>query len=571
MTHDVARAGKLGGTARPGRRVSAPGPRSSAPLRRRSRPPPALYRSGGARLCDGGPDLAGRPSLARDAGHSAWWTIASAILALATGQRGAGPLEHRPGIRGRRAAGARAASAWHERRPARRGATASSSASIWRSYPTALAELRKDIEAFAPRRADVAAELRTGFHRLAGSGGSYGFPEISAIAREVEQSVRRARLQPRGRTGSTQAVRRLEAALTVGASAGGHRPEVAAGRGLRAVLVLPAGADRDRVTPRRSSAQDSTCDLRGRPRMTAHDAGDERLDLLVIGTAAGRGRPFRRRLRVDQPPLDPAARGDADRDAQGGGSAAGRGRGRGCGVPRRADGGGPAALCAHAGPSGPPPSTVLLRRRAMRIAQPGGRRTWSRRTSGWCAVHPPQAARELLDREVPDLLLLAAPRLPDGDGFSRARDVRQDPRFHLLPSLVIGSRRPGRRRSRPFAPAPTTSCPTPLDAELLLQTVITRAERGRRLREMLLRDGLTGPAQSRDAAGGAGVRGGVRPAARRPARLRWCSTSTASARSTSGSARSWATRSCCHVANVFRSSVRASDVIGRYGGGGVRA
>ena len=52
--------------------------------------------------------------------------------------------------------------------------------------PTAIADLRQNIEAMR-RGEDVVAELRTGFHRLAGSGGSYGFPEISEIARAAEQ------------------------------------------------------------------------------------------------------------------------------------------------------------------------------------------------------------------------------------------------------------------------------------------------------------------------------------------------------------------------------------------------
>jgi hypothetical protein len=50
--------------------------------------------------------------------------------------------------------------------------------------PKALADLRRNIEAFR-RGEDVSSELKTGFHRLAGSGGSYGFPEISEIARYV--------------------------------------------------------------------------------------------------------------------------------------------------------------------------------------------------------------------------------------------------------------------------------------------------------------------------------------------------------------------------------------------------
>jgi HPt (histidine-containing phosphotransfer) domain-containing protein len=54
--------------------------------------------------------------------------------------------------------------------------------------PKALADLRRDIEAFR-RGDDVTSALKTGFHRLAGSGGSYGFPEISEIARVAEHLV----------------------------------------------------------------------------------------------------------------------------------------------------------------------------------------------------------------------------------------------------------------------------------------------------------------------------------------------------------------------------------------------
>ena len=41
----------------------------------------------------------------------------------------------------------------------------------------------------------AAAALRTRFHRLAGSGGSYGFPEMSAVARELERGLDRKRAQ----------------------------------------------------------------------------------------------------------------------------------------------------------------------------------------------------------------------------------------------------------------------------------------------------------------------------------------------------------------------------------------
>lgn len=56
--------------------------------------------------------------------------------------------------------------------------------------PAMLLDIRGEIDRF--RRGDeaVAESLRTHFHRLAGSGGSYGFPAISAVARDAEQWLR---------------------------------------------------------------------------------------------------------------------------------------------------------------------------------------------------------------------------------------------------------------------------------------------------------------------------------------------------------------------------------------------
>lgn len=53
--------------------------------------------------------------------------------------------------------------------------------------PVRLAELRKDLAALAAGEADAAASLKTRFHRLAGSGGSYGFPDISTVSRRAER------------------------------------------------------------------------------------------------------------------------------------------------------------------------------------------------------------------------------------------------------------------------------------------------------------------------------------------------------------------------------------------------
>ncbi|HXE57280.1 MAG TPA: Hpt domain-containing protein, partial [Gemmatimonadales bacterium] len=52
-----------------------------------------------------------------------------------------------------------------------------------------LAELRRDLAAYAAGEPGAADSLKTRLHRLAGSGGSYGFPEISRIARDLERRV----------------------------------------------------------------------------------------------------------------------------------------------------------------------------------------------------------------------------------------------------------------------------------------------------------------------------------------------------------------------------------------------
>lgn len=55
--------------------------------------------------------------------------------------------------------------------------------------PARLSEIRKDLAAWAAGEADAANSLKVRFHRLAGSGGSYGFPEISSLARTAERWI----------------------------------------------------------------------------------------------------------------------------------------------------------------------------------------------------------------------------------------------------------------------------------------------------------------------------------------------------------------------------------------------
>jgi HPt (histidine-containing phosphotransfer) domain-containing protein len=56
--------------------------------------------------------------------------------------------------------------------------------------PGMLLLIRSEIDRFRQGDAGAATSLRTRFHRLAGSGDSYGFPAVSAAARETEQWLR---------------------------------------------------------------------------------------------------------------------------------------------------------------------------------------------------------------------------------------------------------------------------------------------------------------------------------------------------------------------------------------------
>lgn len=55
------------------------------------------------------------------------------------------------------------------------------------SMPARLEELRSDLAGFRAGSAGADASLKVRLHRLAGSGGSYGFAHLSAIAREAER------------------------------------------------------------------------------------------------------------------------------------------------------------------------------------------------------------------------------------------------------------------------------------------------------------------------------------------------------------------------------------------------
>jgi diguanylate cyclase (GGDEF)-like protein len=212
--------------------------------------------------------------------------------------------------------------------------------------------------------------------------------------------------------------------------------------------------------------------------------------------------------------------------------------------------------------AGAPPSTVLLvEHDAERAADVARCLEEANVRVVRCALA--QAVQELLDREVPDLMLLAT-QLPDGDGSTVARIVRSDPRFRMMPVIVTGPDEVAERVVALQAGA-DDYLPVPPNPELLLQTVIVRAERGRRLREMILRDPLTGLLNHAtilaelEYAGEYCRRHGGQLSLLVFDLDRFHEVNERFGHVVGDQV-------LRHVANVFRSSVRANDLIGRFGG-----
>ena len=425
-------------------------------------------------------------------------------------------------------------------------------------FPERLEELRGDIAAFRALRPEAAASLKTRFHRLAGSGGSYGFPEISVVAREMELWMA-AKPAPGEAPRLDDAVNRL-AALFRKAQARMGSPPRGSGPPHRATVILPPSRDAERLV---AAIVAEGYDVRlGRLDENPADVpAGERPDLLVIGTAAGEGDPSAVASawtgRVARPRavvlIETLRAVDRLRAIASGVDAVVVLERMLEDLPRYAR---------TLAQTGAPPSTVLLVEHdadraadVTRVLEEANIRVVR------CALA--QAVQELLDREVPDLMLLAT-RLPDGDGATVARITRDDPRFRMLPIVFTGPDDVAERVAALQSGA-EDYVPSPPIAELLLQTVIVRAERGRRLRELVVRDSLTGLLNHATLL--AELEYAVDYGRRHGGSLsllvfdldRFHEVNERFGHLVGDQV-------LRHVANVFRSSVRASDLIGRFGG-----
>jgi len=211
---------------------------------------------------------------------------------------------------------------------------------------------------------------------------------------------------------------------------------------------------------------------------------------------------------------------------------------------------------------GPPPSSVLL-------VEPDGSQpseiagALEQANIKVVRCHAGQDLQERLVRERSDLLLLDT-RLADPDAFALIRLVRQDVRYSLLPVVVVGTESTPDRIAALRAGA-DDSLLASANPELLIQTVIARAARGRRVREMSHRDGLTGLLNHATLV--SELENAVDYSRRHGEPLAFVLFELENfRRMRERLGPRIGDEILLHIAAVFRSNVRASDVIGRYGG-----
>ncbi len=430
--------------------------------------------------------------------------------------------------------------------------------------PARLGELRKDISAFLAGEQDASASLLTRFHRLAGSGGSYGFPEVSRMAREAEQWLRA------GQTPGLEASRHLDEIVARIAEAfdrAGTRLDpaqeplpptefgwcarvVAGTNELRSAMAdalrsvgyeVQAGSDQEEA---------SVVPVSETPDFVVISADERTADPYALAAAWSGRRTLRPRSIVMVDPqggLDPyrlvAAGVDAviraDRIAQE--------------LPEYAK------MLARVGT--PPPSVLLVG------PERGGENIvgWLRHAN-FRVTHTTQSLEvpELLARYLPDLVLLDGPGL-EPDPLTLTRMIRQDPRFSLLPIILLSERDTPQDRVRALRAGADHFVGRPPDRALLIQLVTTRASRGRQIRELVHRDGLTGLLNH--ATLRAELDHALEYARRHQEQVAFLMIDVDHFKRVNDTHGHLAGDQVLrHIARVFQATVRASDIVGRYGG-----
>lgn len=429
------------------------------------------------------------------------------------------------------------------------------------TMPARLEELRSDVAEFREGHRNAVDSLKTRLHRLAGSGGSYGFLEVSSVAREAEHWL--ARNPASGDSDQlTAIVDRLARAIGIAEaeiSQGGAAQ--AAGPTPRALVLMRPTPVRDRIA---QELQEAGYEVRYGTRQDDPTATPqaEFPHLVVIGGEAGEGDPSATASAWTRDPRQRPGAVVLVETLR----AVDRLRAIAAGV----DAVFPAEQVEQRLPRyartfariGPPPSSVLLVQPDG--AQPSGI-SRSLEDASIKVIRCPagQNLLEALERERADLLLLDT-RLTEPDAFTLTRLVRQDTRYSLLPVIVVGPES-GPDRIAALRAGADDFLLSGAEPELGVQTVIARAARGRRVREMVHRDGLTGLLNQATLV--SELEYAVVYSRSHGEPLAFVLFELESFRQMGDRL---GPRICdevlLHIAAVFRSNVRASDIIGRYGG-----
>lgn len=429
------------------------------------------------------------------------------------------------------------------------------------SMPARLDTLRSDIAEFRAGHRSAVDSLKTGLHRLAGSGGSYGFLELSSIAREAERWLDR---NPSADEADqlTAIIDRLATAADA-AEAGIVQPGAAepARTIPRALIIMRPTPVRDRIAQElRGSGYEVRFGSRQDDPVGAPLA--EVPHLVVIGGEAGEGDPS---AVASAWTRDPTRRPGAVVLVETL-RAVDRLRAIAAGVdavfaveqveqklPRYA------RTLARIGP---PPSSVLL----VEPEDSGPSRLASALEQANIRVvrcHAGRNVQERLERDRTDMVLVDT-RLAGPDAFELTRLVRQDVRYSLLPIVVVGMESTPERIAALRAGADDFLL-RDSDPELMAQTVIARATRGRRVMEMVHRDGLTGLLNHATLV--SELENAVDFSRRHGEPLAFVLFELENFRRMGERlGPRIGDEIMLHIASIFRSNVRASDVIGRYGG-----
>jgi diguanylate cyclase (GGDEF)-like protein len=433
-----------------------------------------------------------------------------------------------------------------------------------REAPERLADLRKDLASFRSGEPDALDSLRSRFHRLAGSGGSYGFPKVTEVARAMEQRILgELPLTPQDADQIERAILDLKAAFDEAAL--DLRMPMVLGRipgfGWRTLLMMPPGEMREQIVVTLQEAG-FWVDLRDGEVDPWDVSPSERPDLVVISSELVPDPLVAARYWAAATPERPRAvvladateRYDRLRTAAAGvdavfGPAA---------LPR-----GLAQYARALAQIGAPPANVVVVEDDPAQAQLFA--TWLAQLNARASICMTAAqARETLAHETPDLVLLDVD-LPDVDGYALARLMRQDPRLALVPIVFLTARHSLADEMEGLRAGGDDFLAKPVERSHLLQVVLTRTERGRRIRELVHRDGLTGVLNHATLM--AELEHAVAFASRHGEPICFLMLDLDHFKRINDThGHLVGDQVLMHVARVFRKLIRGSDLLGRYGG-----